>query len=324
MEFSVEEVRCLCGSNDSIPLTIIHLIDGRNLRIVECKDCGLQYMNPRLDKKFLDWMYREGYYASLIADKDRWAEKTIELEIEREMVHLYRLKPILKVRHRYGLRRLLDIGTGTGYFLKLAKDRGFDVLGIEPSKRACDFARENYGITILNISGVEDAGFQDGSFDVVTLYHVVEHLPYPQDTLKEIRRILRPNGMLLIVTPNHRSVETLLSRLNRILGYPVKPLKDPYIIKTWKEGCYHLQPKRLDDEGYMIYLLHSSHHIYFFNPRTLKKLLMRNNFSIERYPRGYYCEGAKGIRKLFSSGVVNLLARIFNLQREIMFYARKS
>lgn len=324
MEINLEMVKCLCGSEDSMPRTIIHLIDGRDMRIVECKDCGLQYMNPRPDKEFLNLMYKTGYYNTLIADKDTWAEKTIKLEIEKTNLHLSRLKPILKMKNRYGYKTLLDIGTGTGYFLKLAKDRGFDVIGIEVSERASEFAMENYGIPILNISGVEDAGFKDNSFDVVTLCHVIEHLPYPESILREMYRILRNNGVIFVATPNYRTIATLLSRLNRILGYPVKPLEDPYVIKTWKDGCYHLQPKRLDDEGYMIYFLHASHHIYFFNPRALKGLLIRNNFSIEAYPSGRYDYGAMGIRRLFSNRPINLLARIFNLQTEIMFYARKA
>ncbi len=324
MDFEFEEVRCLCGRDVPITLTVIQLRDGRDVRIVECQDCRLQYMSPRPDKEFLNWMYREEYYAMVIEDMDMWTEKTLEHERERESVHLYRLRPIMKMRERYGYRKLLDIGTGAGYFLKLAKDRGFDVLGIEVSERASEFARGNYGVSILNISEVEETGFEDDSFDVISLCDVIEHLPYPEDTLKEIHRILRDKGVLLIITPNYRTFTTFLSQINRWLGYPVKPLEDEYAIKTWENGCYHLRPKRLDEEGYRTYLLHSLHHLYFFNPGTLKELLSRSNFSIDVYPVGGYDYGAKGIRRLFSNRSINLLSRIFNLQREIMYYARKS
>lgn len=323
MEFKLEEINCLCGSDNSILLTVIHLRGDEDARIVECQNCGLQYITPRPDKEFLNGLYKEEYYASVIKDKDEWIEKTLEIEIERENLHLYRLKPILKMREQCGYKTLLDIGAGTGYFLKLAKDRGFDVFGIEVSERASEFARENYGVNLLNITDIEEARFHDGSFDVITLCHVIEHLPYPEVTLKEVYRILRPNGILLIVTPNYRTVETTLSRVNRKLGYPVKPLEDVYATKTWEDGYCHLRPREMDDESYKMYLIHNFHHLYFFPPRTLKKLLLRCNFSIDTYPVGRYPHGVKGIRKLFSNRLINLVARIFNLQAEIMFYAKK-
>lgn len=323
MEFKLEEVKCLCGDNDALTLTIIHFFAEKEARILQCKNCGLQYISPRPDKEFLDWMYREGYYSSVIEDRDTWTEKTLQHENEKEKVHLYRLKPIMKMRERYDYKKLLDIGTGAGYFLKLAKDRGFDVLGIEVSERAAEFARENYGIPVLNVSKVEEAGFEDRSFDVVALCHVIEHMPYPDATLMEINRILREKGLLLVVTPNRRTVTTFLSRLNRMLGNPVKLLEDPYTIRKFENGYCHLYPGRSDEEGYRLYLLHNLHHLYFFDPKALKGLLSRCNFSIVSYPAGGYDYGAKRIRRLFSNRTVNLIARIFNLQTEIMFYAKK-
>jgi SAM-dependent methyltransferase len=324
MEFRLEEVKCLCGYNDADTLVIIHFRGKKEARIVQCKNCGLQYMSPRPGKEFLDWMYKEEYYASVIEDRNTWTEKTLELESKREKVHLNRLIPIMKMRNSYGYKKLLDIGTGAGYFLKLAKDRGFDVLGIEVSERAAEFARENYDIPVLNIGIMEEAGFEDRSFDVVALCHVIEHMPYPDVTLMEINRILRDKGLLLVVTPNRRTVTTFLSRLNRMLGNPVKPLEDPYAIRKFKDDYCHLYPRRSDEEGYRLYLLHNLYHLYFFDPKALKGLLSRCNFSIVSYPAGGYDYGATGIRRLFSNQPVNLIARIFNHQTEIMFYARKT
>jgi len=324
MELNLEKVKCLCGEDKANPLTIIHVKNDSEARIVVCQNCGLRYMSPRPDKEFLNWMYKEEYYASVINDRDEWEKKTHEHEIWRERIHLYRLKPILKTEDLYGCRRLLDIGTGAGYFLKLAKDKGFDVIGIEVSERASEFAKKNYGIPVLNISGLEKAGFEDSSFDVITLFHVIEHLPSPANTLKEIYRILSDKGILVVITPNRSAFITILSRVNRILGYPVKPLEDEYVIKTWENGCIHFKPKRLDNEGYIMYLLHNFDHLYFFDAKTLEKLLLRTNFSISAYPTGGYDYWAKGIRRIFASRPINLLARVFNLQKEIMFHARKT
>jgi SAM-dependent methyltransferase len=324
MEVRLEEVNSLCGKDNYIPQTVIQLRNGKKASIVKCQNCGLQYISSRPDKEFLNLLYKESYYNPITEDKDLWTDKTLEFEIIREKDHLYRLNPILKMRNLYGYRKLLDIGTGFGYFLKLAKDKGFDAVGIEVSERASEFARENYGVSILNISEVEEAGLEDDSFDVISLCDVIEHLPYQEDTLKEIHRILRDNGVLLIVTPNYRTFATFLSQINRWLGYPVKPLEDEYAIKTWENGCYHLRPKRLDEKGYRMYLLHSLHHLYFFNTVTLKELLSRSDFSVVKYPAGRYDRSAEGIRKIFNNYAVNLLTRIFNLQTGIIFYARKA
>lgn len=324
MESRLEKVNCLCGKDNSMPQAVIQLTNGEKASIVKCQNCGLKYISPRPRKEFLNWMYKESYYNLQTQDKDLWAEKALEFEIIREKDLLYRLNPILKMRDLYGYRKLLDIGTGFGYFIKLAQERGFDVVGIEVSEKASEFAKKNYGVSILNISEVEEARFEDDSFDVISLCDVIEHLPYPENTLKEIHRILRDNGVLLIVTPNYRTFATFLSPINRWLGYPVKPLADEYAIKTWENGCYHFRPKRLDEEGYRTYLLHSLHHLYFFNFRTLKELLSRSNFSIVKYPTDRYDRSAKGIRKVFNNYPLNLLARIFNLQAGIILYARKA
>jgi len=223
----------------------------------------------------------------------------------------------------YGYKTILDIGTGAGYFLKLARDRGFNVMGIEVSERASDFARKNYGLTVLNVSSVEEAEFWDKQFDVVSLCHVIEHLPYPQNTIKEIHRILRDNGTLLVITPNSKTLLTILSHLNRKLGYPVKVLEDKYVNKTFEDGCYHLRIRWTNNEDYTLYLLHNLHHLFFFDPGTLKELLLRSNFIIDKYPSGGYDYGAKGIRRLFSNRTINLIARIFNLQTEIMVLCKK-
>lgn len=323
MKINLEEVKCLCGVDDSIILFIIQLIDSEPAKIVKCKNCGLIYISPRPTPEFFNWMYREKYYNWSIDDKDTWTKKTFEIEIEREKIHLYGLKPIFKMQEHYGYKTLLDIGTGAGYFLKLAKDKGFDVLGTEISERALEFAKKNYEVPVLNISDIREAKLKDSSFDVVALCHVIEHLLYPQHTIKEIHRILSNNGRFLIVTPNYMALATILSRLNRKLGFLVKPLDDPYTIRIWKNECYYLSPKITDEEGYKKYLIGNLHHIYFFNPKTLKEFLLRCNFSVDVYPVGGYNRGVKGIRRLFSNLPINLLARIFNLQTEIVFYARK-
>ena len=97
--------------------------------------------------------------------------------------------------------RVLDIGCGSGKLLKRLHKVGWDVAGIEPDSKAADFAMTSCGLDVHACS-LEDAEFPDASFDVITMHHVIEHLPDPCGTLRECWRILRKGGRLVSVTPN--------------------------------------------------------------------------------------------------------------------------
>jgi len=100
--------------------------------------------------------------------------------------------------------RLLDIGAAKGSFIKFAKDRGWQVAGVELSEYAAEQGRKQ-GLDIRT-GTVESAGFSDGSFDAITMFDVIEHLQYPADTLKKIKELLAPGGVIVINTPDSGSV----------------------------------------------------------------------------------------------------------------------
>ncbi|MFZ4670664.1 MAG: class I SAM-dependent methyltransferase [Flavobacterium sp.] len=98
--------------------------------------------------------------------------------------------------------KLLDIGAGTGDFLVAAKNDGWQTLGIEPSKKAKTIAI-NKGVDFAeNLSDLESH-----SFDVITLWHVLEHVPNLDDYIKELKRILKPSGTIIIAVPNFKSFD---------------------------------------------------------------------------------------------------------------------
>jgi len=121
--------------------------------------------------------------------------------------------PLLKERALMGTmcldgadgKRLLDLGCGDGRFLALMRDAGWDVTGIDPDPTAARRAQENFGIPVI-VGSLEDAGFPNESFDAVTLSHVIEHVHDPVALLSECRRVLKPEGRAVIVTPNIRSL----------------------------------------------------------------------------------------------------------------------
>ncbi|MCX8155618.1 MAG: class I SAM-dependent methyltransferase [Verrucomicrobiae bacterium] len=99
---------------------------------------------------------------------------------------------------------LLDVGCGDGRFLNEMKPRGWQVQGVEIDPQAVKIAREKYKLEV-HLGDLKQANFSNDSFDAITLRHVVEHLPHPVDTLRECRRILKPGGHLVVVTPNTKS-----------------------------------------------------------------------------------------------------------------------
>lgn len=98
--------------------------------------------------------------------------------------------------------RILDIGAGTGDFLLTAKNDGWDTVGVEPSERAKNIAIQK-GISFVN----EISDLQNNSFDVITMWHVLEHVPNLELQIKELKRLLKPTGTLIIAVPNFKSYD---------------------------------------------------------------------------------------------------------------------
>jgi 2-polyprenyl-3-methyl-5-hydroxy-6-metoxy-1,4-benzoquinol methylase len=109
-----------------------------------------------------------------------------------------RLKKLEK-RRQGGL--LLDVGCGDGAFLKLAQEKGWTVSGTEHSLYAADYVSKAHGIPVF-CGEIISAGYPENFFDVVTMWHVLEHVTDPERYLREIHRILKPSGLLVIAVPN--------------------------------------------------------------------------------------------------------------------------
>lgn len=168
-------------------------------KIVECTFCGLIYLTPRPESAEIERYYPEDYISYPIAIED-------EISFFRRIDRSYGLeKRCRQIIRRVGdTGRLLDIGCATGIFLNGMKQRGWKVSGVEPNHRAADYARNRFNLEIEN-SYLEEAAYKDDTFDVVTMWDVLEHVPSPTNTLKEISRILKPDGWLVLSLPNPNS-----------------------------------------------------------------------------------------------------------------------
>jgi 2-polyprenyl-3-methyl-5-hydroxy-6-metoxy-1,4-benzoquinol methylase len=98
--------------------------------------------------------------------------------------------------------KILDIGAGTGDFLLTAKNDGWNVIGIEPSDRAKNIGKQK-GISFAE----ETASLENNSFDVITMWHVLEHVPNLELQIQELKRLLKPTGTLIVAVPNFKSFD---------------------------------------------------------------------------------------------------------------------
>lgn len=98
--------------------------------------------------------------------------------------------------------KLLDIGAGTGDFLLTAKNNGWETIGVEPSERAKNIAKQK-GISFVE----EISSLENNSLDVITMWHVLEHVPDLELQIQELKRLLKPTGTLIVAVPNYKSFD---------------------------------------------------------------------------------------------------------------------
>jgi SAM-dependent methyltransferase len=237
----LERVPCnLCGADDNALVT-----EMGGLHIVRCRHCGLVYVNPRYQDEALQEIYTSAYYAhdGINDGLDFFGyDNYLDDEENIKITFAKRLKTI----ERYASRgKLLDIGCATGFFLDLARSRGWDVVGSEVSQFSVRYARERFGLDV-RLGRLEKLHFEAQSFDAITMWDVIEHVPDPMGELQEVRRVLRDGGLLSIITPD------VGSPVARLLG------------SRWEEF------RRVRE------------HVYFFSRRTMTEALRKVGFEVLR------------------------------------------
>lgn len=163
---------------------------------VACAGCGLVYENPRPPpEKIKEWY--PAYYAARAPLDSIDAENKINAS-----VHSFRARFIEKFRSGGAL---LDVGCGGGFFLEYMRRRGWNVSGLDPAPELTDYARGRLGLTNVQTAAWPLSGGRAVKADVVTLWHVLEHLEAPVEALLAVRNALTPAGLLVIETPNIES-----------------------------------------------------------------------------------------------------------------------
>jgi len=165
--------------------------------VIACAVCGFRHVLPLPEPEALERAYREAYYSeekptflAHAGEDQEWAELT-----QRDRLETFeRLLPA-------GRRRLLDIGSGPGFFLQSAAQRGWRVLGIEPSRQAAAHTR-SLGIEVVEGFFNASTASALGAFDVVHLNNVLEHVPNPLEVVTLTRDLLAAGGLLCLNVPN--------------------------------------------------------------------------------------------------------------------------
>jgi 2-polyprenyl-3-methyl-5-hydroxy-6-metoxy-1,4-benzoquinol methylase len=282
-EASMEFVACnLCGSSRArlrFPSTLSRRRDRRpdfrctsdgygiHPPIVQCLECGLVYTNPRYEALEITETYRAIEDPLYVLEREGRV-----LTFERH------LRPIERLLGPSRGRRLLDVGCHIGVFLEIAQAHGWEAWGVEPSRWAVEVARSR-GLRVVE-GTLQEAAFPEAWFDVVTMWDVIEHLSDPMGELREIHRVLKPGGWVVIHTMD------IESPFARLLGP-----RWPWLMEM---------------------------HLYYFSRRTLRHMLERAGFRLHhaaaegRYLRLGYL--ATRVRALFPT-LGTLLSRLVQAAR---------
>jgi 2-polyprenyl-3-methyl-5-hydroxy-6-metoxy-1,4-benzoquinol methylase len=162
---------------------------GEHYRIVQCRQCGLVYTDPRRPA------------GAILDDYEGVVDDRYLAEQEGRVVTFRRnIRPLEELVPSHNGHRLLDVGAHVGVFVEVAQERGWDAWGVEPSRWAVEVGRER-GLNMIH-GTLRDAELDSASFDAVTLWDVVEHLLDPMRDIQEVARLLKPGGVVCLHTIN--------------------------------------------------------------------------------------------------------------------------
>lgn len=215
-------------------------------KLIECKTCGFIHISPYPQKEALDSMYKNNFYESEKPDYISKFENEKDYWFAVYKERFSQVERLLKTNKR----RVLDIGSSIGYFLKVGQEIGWEVLGIEPSQFAANYAN-NMGVeTIADVFENIDLE-QLGTFSFIHMSLVLEHIINPTELIAKCRDLLEVGGCLCIEVPNE--FNPLQELLVNQIGTP------QYWITTGK----------------------TPHHLNYFNQRSLKKLVNKVGFDVK-------------------------------------------
>ncbi len=258
------------------------------VNVVRCLDCSGKYIHPMMyfSEELRKELYNLDYFNAngALEEAKNIGEKVTIMAAVKNLAGETRGKT------------MLDIGCGTGEFLKAGADAGFDVTGIDVDSTTTDFITRKYGFrTVTGLLGPET--FPQDSFDVVVLSHVIEHLQRPAELLGVIHGILKPNGLFVMCTPNSDSFGEDLHHLYGRFRYD-------------RAKCYYLSP------------FLNPYHIIGFNRKSARRILERSGFAVEYFKVRSGLEWEDKTRRLIMRSI-KVMGALVNKGMSIVTISRK-
>ncbi len=172
-----------------------HFLSKESFSLYECKDCQVLFTNPRPEDKELGKYYDSKEYLSHSTKQNGIFGKTYALLRRFNIQRKYQI-----VQNLISIGKILDIGCGTGELLNFFQQRNWECEGIEPNIMAKEFAKTKYHLNVNDESHIRK--IQNKSFDIISMWHVLEHVPNINKRMEEVHRLLKNNGYLIIAIPN--------------------------------------------------------------------------------------------------------------------------
>lgn len=210
--------------------------------VIDCEACRFSHIVPIPTESELDEVYRDDYYSHVIPNHVEERREDLEWWNGVFDAHYEFFESNLPSERR----RVLDVGSGPGYFLQRGKERGWDTLGIEPSVQALTFSR-NLGLNVIDGFLDGELASRIGHFDVVHMHEVLEHILDPAHMLRLVHALLRPGGIVCVIVPNDYN-----------------PLQN-----VLRETC-----------EYQPWWLAPPHHVNYFNFTSLSNLVQNVGFEV--------------------------------------------
>jgi len=219
--------------------------------IIKCKTCKFIHANPIPTNKELSSLYTNDFYKKIKPDYIHGNEKEIEYLDYTFNEKLDTIEKLLSSKSK----RVLDIGSGPGFFLRRAKRRGWDVLGIEPSLAACNYSKKHNIPTIQKFFYEVDIK-QIGKFDAIHIFDVLEHVNDPISILKKSYSLLKRGGIIVVEVPND------FNPLQKLAQKALKKKEWWITFYSWSKTSGNIQ------------------HLNYFNFSSISDLLKRIGFKI--------------------------------------------
>lgn len=172
----------------------------KNWQIFKCQNCKISFLNPEPQniEKIYDYDYFKNWYLQVYEKRYKYNEKILK-----------KIKKFIPEKCK-----ILDIGCGVGIFMDLMKKKGNEVYGLDISDFALNFCKEK-GFKVYNsLSEIDPAE----KFDVITIMDVIAHIKNPVDYLQKCKKILHPNGILIIKTPLHSNYLFFIAKVLKFTG----------------------------------------------------------------------------------------------------------